>query len=66
MEGYQRGEGGEEWGCGKVQGIGSIIGRHKIDRGVLSIVGNREAKELICRTHGHEVRGVGAGGWRDA
>ena len=30
MEGFQWGGGGEEWG-GKVQGIRSIIGSHKID-----------------------------------
>ena len=30
-------------------------------------MGNREAKELICTTHGHELRGVGnAGRWRGA
>ena len=39
---------------GKVQGIKSIIGRYKIDRGMLRIV-NGEAKELICTTHGHEL-----------
>ena len=37
MEGYQWGSGGEEW-RGKVEGIRSIIGRHKIDRGRLGIV----------------------------
>ena len=37
MEGYQRGGGGGEWGE-KVQGIRSIIGRYKIDRGRLRIV----------------------------
>ena len=27
-------------------------------------IGNREVKELICMTHGHELRGVGdMGGW---
>ena len=36
MEGYQWGGEGEEWGE-KVQGIRSIIGRHKIDRGRLRI-----------------------------
>ena len=30
MEGFQWGAGGEEWGW-KLQGIRSIIGRHKID-----------------------------------
>ena len=55
MEGYQ-------WGIengGKVQGIRSINGRYKIDMGkVKNSMGNGEAKELICTTHGHEVRGV--------
>ena len=44
--------------------------KHKIERGRLRIVyGNGEAKELICTTHGHELRGGrecwrGASGWR--
>ena len=47
----------------KVQGIRRINGRHKIDRG------NGEAKELICTTHGHELRwgndsGRESAGWR--
>ena len=42
---------------GKVQGIRSIIGRHKIDgertlRMVKNGIGNREFKELICTTPG--------------
>ena len=62
MEGYQQGSGREREGVnegGKVQGIRIIIGRHKIDRGRLRIlsIGNGEAKELICMTHGHELRG---------
>ena len=33
------------------------IGRYKIDRGnVKNSIGNREAKELIFMTHGHELR----------
>ena len=44
---------------GKVQGIRSINGRHKIDRGRLRIVWEMEAKELICTTHGHELGGMG-------
>ena len=44
---------------GKVQGRRSIIGRHKIDEGeVKNGIGNRELKELICTTHGHELRGA--------
>ena len=53
MEGYQwQGENGE-----KVQGI-SIIGRYKIDREVKNNIGHGEAKELICTTHGRELRWV--------
>ena len=33
------------------------IGRYKLDRGnVKNSIGNREAKELIFMTHGHELR----------
>ena len=52
----------------KVQGISSINGRYKIHRGeVKNSIGNREAKELTCMTHGHELRwgnddGVGVQG----
>ena len=38
-------------------------GRYKIDGGMLRIgIGNGEAKEHICMTHGHEQRGEIAGG----
>ena len=40
----------------KVQGIRSINGRYKIDRGVKNSIGNGEAKELLCTAHGHEIR----------
>ena len=41
----------------KAQGIRSINGRHKIDRGgVKNSRGNGELEELICTTHGHELR----------
>ena len=40
----------------KAQGIRSINGRYKIDREVKNSRGNGEAKELICTTHGHELR----------
>ena len=46
----------------KVQGVRSIIGRHKIDREVKNSIGNGEAKELTCMTHGHELKGGNAGG----
>ena len=37
MEGYQWGAGGGEWGE-NVQGIRSIIGRYKTDKGRLRII----------------------------
>ena len=37
-----------------VQGIRSINSRH---REVKNSIGNGEAEELICTTHGHELRG---------
>ena len=49
---------GNQWGGEKVQGIKSINGRHKTDTGRLrNSMGNEEAKEeLICTTHGHELK----------
>ena len=56
MEGYQWG-GGKGRIAEKVQGIRSINDRYEIDRGeVKNSMGNGEAKELICTTHGHELR----------
>ena len=54
---------------GKVQRLRNIIGRYKIDGEVKNSIGNGEAKELICMTHGHELRqgndgGRGDTGWR--
>ena len=48
----------------KVQVIRTIIGRDKMEGGgVKNSMGNGEAKELICTTHGHELRwGWDAGG----
>ena len=61
VSGEVEGENGRE----KAQGIRSIIGRHENRQGVVkNSIGNREAKELICTTHGHELRG-GAGQSRD-
>ena len=40
----------------KVQGISSINGRYKIDGEVKNSIGNVGDKELICTTHGHELR----------
>ena len=42
-----------------VQGISSINGRWKIDREIKNSIGNVEAKEFICTTHGHELRSGG-------
>ena len=47
----------------KVEGIRSINGKYKIDGEVKNSMGNGEAKELICTTHGHELR-LGNGGGR--
>ena len=55
MEGYQRGEGGGEWGK-KVQGIRSINGRQKIRQRQVNSIGNGQAKELVCMTYGYELR----------
>ena len=44
----------------KVQGLRSIINRYKMDLlfwgDDKNSIGNEEAKELICTTHGHEGR----------
>ena len=61
MEGYEQGAGVGRMGE-KVQGIRNIIGRYKIDRGFKYSIGNGEAKELTCTTHGHEPRERAAGG----
>ena len=58
MEGYQWGEGRGRMGE-KIQGIRSINGRYKIDGEVKNSIRNGEAKELICTTHGRELRGGG-------
>ena len=55
MEGYQWGGRGERIGE-KIKGIRSINSRYKIDEGVKNITGNVEDKELMCTTHGHELR----------
>ena len=67
----QVGRGGEEW-VWEIQGIRSIIGRHKIDGEKLRMVQETELKERICTTHGHEQRsgerwrvgGQGRGGYK--
>ena len=47
----------------KVQGIRSINGRFKINRKFKNSIGNEEAKELTCMTHGHELSGRDC--WRE-
>ena len=49
----------EGWGRmgEKVQGMRSINGRYKIDGGVKNSIGTGEAKELLCMSHGQELRG---------
>ena len=42
-----------------VQEIKIINSGYKIDRKVKSSIGNVEAKELLCMTHGHELMGQG-------
>ena len=64
--GLSAGRGREENGE-KVQGIRSIKSRYTIDREVKSSMGNGEAKELVCMSHGHELRvgpGIWGGGWK--
>ena len=59
----------------KIHRIRSMNGRYKLDRGMLkNSIGNGDAKELTCKTHGHELRegllermgvlgGAGGGHW---
>ena len=47
----------------KVEGLRSIMDRYKIDGDIKNSIGNREAKELICTIHGHELRGGDC--WRE-
>ena len=57
MEGYQLGEGREKMGR-EVQGIRSINWEVQNRQGdVKNRIGNGVAKELICMTHGHALRG---------
>ena len=59
IEGYQWGRG--EWGR-KVQGIRSVIAGTKQTSEVKNSMGNGKAKEHICTTYIHELRGVGNAG----
>ena len=60
MEDYQWGGGEGEQGE-KLQGIRSIIGSHKIDRGRLRIVQEMEKPNNIYTTNGHKLSGGGGG-----
>ena len=62
MEGYQ-------WGGGRGETGGKVTGNKKHKWQVQNrqgevkySIGHVEAKELICMTHGHELRGGNAGG----
>ena len=62
MEGYQLG-GGRGRTSEEVQGIrGTNWWVENRQMEVKNSIGNGETKELICTTHGHELRGGIAGG----
>ena len=61
MEGYQRGEGGGEWGKGTRNKKHKWQVQNRQGE-VKTSIGNVEAKELICITHGHKLRGGCWGG----
>ena len=71
MEGYQWGGGGGEWGKGTGNKNHSWQAQNRQEE-VKNSIGNGEVKELICTTHGHELRGgllegkvvLGGGGQR--
>ena len=63
MEGYQQGSGtGKEWGKGTENKQHKLQVENRQGEGKNNI-GNVEAKELVCVTHGHELQGVNVG-WR--
>ena len=47
-----------------MQELRSIIGQNR-QGDVKNTIGNEDAKELICMTHGHELSGGTAGGIGD-
>ena len=66
--GFSAGKGGGRMRA-KIQGIRSISAKYEIRQGkVNNSIGNGEAKELICTTHGRELRSGecwwGGAGWR--
>ena len=68
MEGYQQGRGGDNGG----KGIGDKLHKWQAKNRqgeVKNSIENVEVKELICTTHGHELKvgsacGSGCAGWR--
>ena len=62
MDGYQLGGREQEKGTGNKKHKQQVINRQGE---VKNSIGNGEAKELICMTHGHELRwGLGNAGGR--
>ena len=59
MEGYQWGGGGREKGKGTENKKHNWQVQNR-QRGFKNSMGNGEAKELICMTHGHELSGGNA------
>ena len=59
MEGFQWGEEGEEWGEGTGNKKHNWQAQNRQGE-VKNGIRNREVKELICTTHGHELSGGGA------
>ena len=60
MEGYQ-------WGWGRGKGTGNKKQNRQVQNRqgeIKNSIGNGEAKELICTTHGHELRWEGSSGQR--
>ena len=65
MEGYQQGRGGGEWGKSPGNEKHKWLVQNRQGE-VKNNIGNGEAKELICMTHGHELSGLHAVGRRVA
>ena len=57
MEGFQQGGGGEEQGDEGTEKKQHNQQAQNRWREMKNGIGNRELKELICTTHGHELRG---------
>ena len=61
MEGYQQGRGGGEWGKSPGNEKHKWLVQNRQGE-VKNNIGNGEAKELTCTTHGHNLRWGNAGG----